>query len=188
MRMKPARGLSAACLVLAAALAPTLAHAWPWSRDMADQIAIKPQAPVPSAGRPMPFPARSVPVPGTPTVRVADRDAAGKLPNPVPANAASIAQGKALFGIYCTPCHGASGKGDGLVGEKLVLRPFDLTSAAMKEISDGLIFGYMTFGGAVMPVYANDLSPTERWHVVNYVRNVLAAQGASAQQASSAAK
>jgi len=67
------------------------------------------------------------------------------------------------------------------VGEKLVLRPFDLTSAAMKEIPDGLIFGYMTFGGAVMPVYANDLSPTERWHVVNYVRNVLARPAATAQ-------
>ncbi|MEJ1959328.1 MAG: hypothetical protein WDM70_07775 [Nitrosomonadales bacterium] len=34
----------------------------------------------------------------------------------------------------------------------------------------GHIFGMMTFGGAVMPVYANDLSPTERWNVVNYVR------------------
>jgi len=174
--MRRARRFPAVCLVLAAALAPALAHAWPWSRDMADQIAIKPQA------RPLPFPQRSVPVPGTPTtLRVADRDEAAKLANPVPANAASIATGKALFGIYCTPCHGASGRGDGLVGEKLVLRPFDLTSAAMKEIPDGLIFGYMTFGGAVMPVYANDLSPTERWHVVNYVRNVLARPAATAQ-------
>lgn len=156
-------------------LLPALAQAWPWSRDMADQISIKPQA------KPMPFPQRSVPVPGTPTVRLADRDEAAKLTNPVPANAASIAKGHALFGIYCTPCHGVSGTGDGLVGEKLVLRPFDLTSAAMKDIPDGLIFGYMTFGGAVMPVYANDLSPMERWHVVNYVRNVLAKHAGEAQ-------
>ncbi len=161
------------CMMVA--LTPVLAQAWPWSRDMADQISIKPQA------RPMPFPKRSVPVPGTPTLRLADRDEAAKLSNPVPANAESIGKGKALFTIYCTPCHGVSGRGDGLVGEKLVLRPFDLTSAAMKDIPDGLIFGYMTFGGAVMPVYANDLSPTERWHVVNYVRNVLAKPAAMAQ-------
>jgi mono/diheme cytochrome c family protein len=38
----------------------------------------------------------------------------------------------------------------------------------------------MTFGGAVMPSYANDLSPSERWHVVNYVRKVLQ-QGGSVQ-------
>jgi len=174
-------------LPLLLALVPVLAQAWPWSRDMADQISYKPQEPVQPLGRPMPFPARSVPVPGTPTLRVADRDEAAKLANPVAANAESIGKGKALFAIYCTPCHGVSGRGDGLVGEKLVLRPFDLTSPAMKDISDGLIFGYMTFGGAVMPVYANDLSPVERWHVTNYVRNVLARQGAAAQ-ASNATK
>jgi mono/diheme cytochrome c family protein len=42
-----------------------------------------------------------------------------------------------------------------------------------KDFPDGHIFGYMSLGGAVMPGYANDLSATERWHVVNYVRKVL---------------
>ncbi len=173
----PAR-LTALALALATPLllAPAPALAFPWSRDMADQIAIKPQA------RPMPFPRRSVPVAGTPTTGVvADRDEAAKLANPVPATPASIRTGHQLFTIYCVPCHGVTGEGNGLVGEKLMLRPFNLTSEAMNAITDGLIFGYMTFGGAVMPVYANDLSPTERWHVVNYVRHVLAPQPAAAQ-------
>lgn len=154
----------AACLALAAALLPGTAGAWPWSRDMTDSIAIKPQK------QPMPFPHRSVPVPETATVHVADRDEAAKLINPIPATPDSVNKGKALFTIYCTPCHGVSGTGDGLVGEKLVLRPFNLTSPSVQSIPDGLIFGYITFGGAVMPIYGNDLSPTERWHVVNYVR------------------
>ncbi len=118
----------------------------------------------------MPFPQRSVPVPETATVHVADRDAAAKLINPIAATPDSVRKGKALFTIYCTPCHGVSGTGDGLVGEKLVLRPFNLTSPSVQSIPDGLIFGYITFGGAVMPIYGNDLSPMERWHVVNYVR------------------
>jgi mono/diheme cytochrome c family protein len=72
-----------------------------------------------------------------------------------------------------------SGTGDGLVGEKLIMKPFNLTlsndihSWDPKEYPDGYIFGMMTFGGAVMPSYANDLSATERWHVINYVRKVL---------------
>ncbi len=72
-----------------------------------------------------------------------------------------------------------SGTGDGLVGERLVMKPWNLTSSNEmhswdpKDYPDGYIFGYMTLGGAVMPSYANDLSPTERWHVVNYVRRVL---------------
>jgi mono/diheme cytochrome c family protein len=149
---------------------------------MAEYIAIKPQA------HPLPFPKRSVPVPETATVHVADKEAAAKLMNPIPATADSIGTGKQLFAIYCTPCHGVSGTGDGLVGEKLVLRPFDLTSPSVQQIPDGLIFGYITFGGAVMPIYGNDLSPTERWHVVNYVRNAFGNKGGQPELAKSASK
>jgi mono/diheme cytochrome c family protein len=167
-----------AAIVLAATLGlPPAAMAWPWSRDMTDGINIKPQK------QPMPFPRRSVPVPETATVHVADRDEAAKIPNPIPATPESVAKGKALFTIYCVPCHGVSGTGDGLVGEKLVLRPFNLTSPSVQAIPDGLIFGYITFGGAVMPIYGNDLSPTERWHVVNYVRKVFGKEYAESMAA-----
>lgn len=181
---KAARRALLPATVLAVLLAglPLTAMAWPWSRDMTDSIAIKPQA------RPLPFPARSVPVPDTATVHVADRDEAGKLLNPIPATAESIHKGGQLFTIYCVPCHGVAGTGDGLVGEKLVLRPFDLTSPSVQAISDGLIFGYITFGGAVMPIYGNDMSPTERWHVVNYVRNALGKPAAASAPAKSASK
>ncbi len=166
-------------LAIALLLAPTMAHAWPWSNDMANQISIKPQESVDPANPGMnPFPKRSVPVFGT-TVFIKDQQAANKMVNPVPADEKSVAQGGRLFAIYCTPCHGQSGTGDGLVGEKLLMKPYNLTSSNdmhkwdTKDYPDGYIFGYMSLGGAVMPSYANDLSATERWHVVNYVRNVL---------------
>ncbi len=170
-------------LAVALLLTPMLAQAWPWSQDMANQISVKPQESVDPKNPGMaPFPKRSVPVPGTPTVALKDHDmdAADKMANPVPADQKSVEQGGKLFGIYCTPCHGYQGKGDGLVGQKLVLQPFDLTADMTKARSDGYIFGMMTFGGAIMPSYANDLSPTERWKVVNYVRKVLQ-QGGTVQ-------
>ena len=169
-------------LVIALLLAPTFAHAWPWSMDMANQVSIKPQESVDPANPGMnPFPKRSVPVPGTATssIEVKDKDAAFKLVNPVRADAKSVDMGRRLFTIYCVPCHGKSGTGDGLVGAKLIMTPFNLTSSNdmhpwdSKDYPDGYIFGMMTFGGVVMPVYAIDLSPTERWHIVNYVRTVL---------------
>ena len=165
-------------LAIALLLAPTMAQAWPWSQDMANQISSKPQEPGESASSMRPFPKRSVPVAGT-TVTVKDMEAARKMSNPVPADAQSVAQGRRLFEIYCTPCHGQSGTGDGLVGAKLIMKPWNLTSSNdmhtwdSKEYPDGYIWGYITFGGAVMPTYANDLSATERWHVVNYMRKVL---------------
>ena len=161
-------------------LTPMVAFAWPWSKDMSEQISVKPQESVdpnhPGMAR---YPEHSVPVPGT-TVFVKDMDAADKLKNPVAADAKSVELGGRLFGIYCTPCHGYKGKGDGLVGKKLILQPFDLTADMTKQRSDGYIFGMMTFGGAIMPPYANDLAPAERWHVVNYVRKVLQ-QGGTVQ-------
>lgn len=172
-------------LALALLLAPALAQAWPWSMDMANQISIKPQESVDTSKPGMQvLPKRSVPVAGT-TVFAKDMDAAVKMANPVPANEKSVATGAKLFGIYCVPCHGKSGTGDGFVGEKLILRPFDLTSERLSGLPDGHIWGMMTFGGAIMPVYANDLSATERWHVVNYVRKGL--KSAAAVQATSSA-
>jgi len=160
-------------IAIALLLAPALAQAWPWSMDMANQISVKPQESVDPANPGMkPFPARSIPIPGT-TVAVKDMDAALKIPNPVPADEKSVAKGAQLFAIYCVPCHGKSGTGDGYVGAKLILRPYDLTTAELAAKPDGHIFGMMTFGGGVMPIYANDLTATERWHVVNYVRKGL---------------
>ena len=163
-------------------LTPAMAQAWPWSQDMANQISTKPQESLDSNSLGMkPFPKRSVPVSGT-TVYVRDMDAARKMKNPVRADEKSVVQGKRLFQIYCAPCHGQSGTGDGLVGAKLIMQPWNLTSSSEmhtwdpKEYPDGYIWGYMTIGGAVMPSYANDLSATERWHVVNYVRKVLQAR------------
>lgn len=156
-----------------ALLLPSFAQAWPWSQDMANQISIKPQESVDPANPGMkPFPKRSIPVPGTMTI-VKDASAAEKLKNPVAADEKSVAAGARLFEIYCTPCHGKTGQGDGLVGAKFTLKPFDLSADMTKARTDGFIWGYMTFGGALMPAYGNDLSPTERWHVVNYVRNVV---------------
>lgn len=167
-------------LAVALLIAPAVAQAWPWSKDMSEQISIKPQESVdPNSPGMQPYPERSVPVPGT-TSFVKDMEAADKQKNPVAANQKSLEFGGRLFGIYCTPCHGYAGKGDGLVGQKLVLQPYNLTADQTKERSDGYIWGMMTFGGAVMPSYANDLSPTERWNVVNYVRKVLQ-QGGTVQ-------
>ena len=160
-------------LAIALLTVPAMAQAWPWSKDMSEQISIKPQESVDPAHPGMAnYPKHIVPVPGT-TVYVENKAAAAKMKNPVAATQKSLEFGGKMFGIYCTPCHGYKGKGDGLVGRKLMIQPFNLTDARSRGLSDGYIFGMMTFGGVVMPSYANDLSPKERWNVVNYVRHVL---------------
>lgn len=100
------------------------------------------------------------------------RDLAARRQNPVKATPESIARGKALFHIYCTPCHGQGGKGDGLVAPKFIPPP-DLTNAALQgQRTDGYVQHVIGTGGAVMPAYGESLSAEERWDVVNYLRTL----------------
>ena len=80
--------------------------------------------------------------------------------------------GGQLFSIYCTPCHGQGGKGDGLVAAKFV-PPADLTNPELhKARTDGYWQSYLSAGGSVMPSYAEALTAEERWHVVNFLRTL----------------
>jgi len=154
-------------LIICILALPTAAMAWPWSRDLMNQPSIKPQE-----GPLNTYPKDSVPV-GGPWTKVVDRDAAEGMKNPVKATKESILKGRSLFKIYCMPCHGASGVGNGPVGKIFEAQPADLSSDYVKELSDGWIWGTITFGSYIMPRYGYDMSPTERWNVVNYIRNVL---------------
>ncbi len=164
-------------LFFALALFPTLVFAWPWSTDMMNQPSIKPQE-----GVMTPFPKRSIPVTGVPT-KVANREQAKPLTSPIPVSDASLAKGRVLFKIYCSACHGLTGKADSPVSGKI--GAISLVDSYVQEtLTEGWIFGTITFGSYVMPAYgmpqgrddkrgSNDLSVEERWHVVNYVKHGL---------------
>lgn len=177
---------------------PAVAFAWPWSTDMADQPAIGPQDPVSVDRLEMyPFPKRSVPSDGLPTV-VASREEADGLANPIAANAASIAEGRTLFKIYCAACHGLTGRGDSPVSGKIGAPPL-LDDRIQKTLTEGWLFGTITFGSFLMPAYgapqgradqrgSNDLTVDERWHIVNYMRNGLVRDAESAVRTASTAQ
>ena len=186
--MKTMRILAAA-VVAAGLLAPGPAQAWPWSTDMMNQPSVKPQEPIEGRKTLPAFPPRSVPVTGLPTT-LPDRFAAEELPNPVPATPASVAEGRTLYKIYCAACHGMTGQSDTNIAE-LIGTPFLADAYVQEDLTDGWIWGTITFGGAIMPAYgkindsnghrgSNDLSPTERWHVVNYVKHGLTADAEAA--------
>lgn len=165
--------------------APMSVFAWPWSQDMMNQPSIKPQE-----GTPYPFPKRSVPqsVPyGAGTTQVTNREEAQDLENPIAVSQASLKTGKQLYKIYCGACHGLLGKADDTspVSAKIGAIPL-IGDYVQKDLTEGWIWGTITFGSYVMPAYgnptgnaegrgSNDLNVEERWHVVNYIRNQLEA-------------
>jgi mono/diheme cytochrome c family protein len=101
-----------------------------------------------------------------------ERDLAAARRNPVTATPESVRLGGELYAVYCTACHGGSGKGDGIVSTKFVPPP-DLTNADLqKGRTDGYWQSYLSVGGAVMPSYGEALTAEERWHVVNFLRTL----------------
>jgi mono/diheme cytochrome c family protein len=94
------------------------------------------------------------------------------LVNPVEATAASLARGEVLFNRACAPCHGSTGVGDGPVTRvaPALSRPINIPSVA--ALSDGYIYSMIRVGRGLMPQYGHQISHYDRWHVVNYLRQL----------------
>ncbi len=102
---------------------------------------------------------------------------AARKPNPVPADAKSLAQGKQLYVAACLPCHGPAGKGDGPAAATLErngvrVRPGNLSDPKLWEETDGALFWKLTEGKTPMPAWAETLSEEQRWFIVNYIRTL----------------
>ena len=100
---------------------------------------------------------------------------AAKLKNPVAADAASVAAGKQVYEKNCASCHGATGVGDGKMGEQLNPKPSNLTDAEWKHgSSDGEIFTVIKDGikGSPMKAFNSKLTAKQMWDAVNYIRSL----------------
>jgi outer membrane protein OmpA-like peptidoglycan-associated protein len=97
---------------------------------------------------------------------------AGTFPAKFEGTAADMARGKERYGIYCAPCHGNSGYGNGPVASKLKVAPPAFHDARLKEMSVGKIYQAIHQGvnNGNMPSYAVQLSEQDRWNVIYYVR------------------
>jgi len=91
--------------------------------------------------------------------------------NPLPVNEVLIQRGHERFDIYCAPCHGRLGDGNGIT-KKIGVMPAvaNLHDKRIVEMADGEIFNTVTYGKGLMGA-AGPLVPTEdRWAVIAYLR------------------
>jgi mono/diheme cytochrome c family protein len=91
------------------------------------------------------------------------------LKNPLPMTRANLERGKKVFGTYCMVCHGEKGYGDGPVVNPFPI-PKSLQSDNARHWGDGHLFHVITKGQGVMPSYATQVRPIDRWAAILYVR------------------
>jgi len=115
---------------------------------------------------PLPVPERSIPIEGAAYI-----PNMGAPENPTAADAASITRGVELYAINCKMCHGPEGKGNGSVSAFLANKPANFTSDVVQSKSDGSFFMTITNGvDGRMPALNENLTVSERWDVVNFLR------------------
>jgi mono/diheme cytochrome c family protein len=104
---------------------------------------------------------------------------------PVPVTDTLVRRGQERYGIYCSPCHGLAGFGDGMVAvradrlqEGTWVPPTSLHDATVLARPVGHLYNSITNGIRTMPSYAPQIGEGDRWAVVAYVRALQLSQRA----------
>ena len=104
-------------------------------------------------------------------------DWARTFPSQIALNEATMDRGRQRFGIYCTPCHGQIGLGDGMVAKRADslaqgtwIPPTNMTQDYLRQMPVGQLFNSISNGVRNMPGYASQIKTEDRWAIIMYVR------------------
>jgi mono/diheme cytochrome c family protein len=99
------------------------------------------------------------------------------FPSDVLVDAQLMARGQERYNLFCTPCHGALGDGNGITRTYL-MSAANLLDARIVAMTEGEIFNTITNGKATMYPYGDRVPPEDRWAIIAYLRALQrAAQG-----------
>jgi mono/diheme cytochrome c family protein len=127
--------------------------------------------------------AMRMPVPGTVARGIlplgpATQEEAASMVNPLPRTPEVLALGRQAFTIRCAVCHGPLADGLGSLGSAFGAKPANLQAPQFLAYPDGKIYWVIMNGKNAMPSQGADLTETQRWAVVHYVRALQRAQNA----------
>jgi hypothetical protein len=89
---------------------------------------------------------------------------------PFPVTEQVMARGQERFNIYCSPCHGRTGSGDGMVVRRGYRRPPAYSDERIRNMPIGHFYDVITNGFGAMPDYQSQIPVNDRWAIVAYVK------------------
>jgi mono/diheme cytochrome c family protein len=116
-----------------------------------------------------------LPPPGTVARKSPDRP----VPQPASASPELLARGQERYDVFCTPCHGGAGHGDGLIVQRGYPRPPAFDEARLREAPAQHFYDVISNGKGNMLPYAAQVPPADRWAIVAYIRALQLSQGAT---------
>ncbi len=105
---------------------------------------------------------------------------------PLPVTVPLLRRGQERFGVYCAPCHGLAGYGDGMVAKRAEVLaegtwtpPSSLHTDLVRERPPGHLYNTIANGIRTMPAYGPQIPVADRWAIVAYIRALQRSQHAT---------
>ena len=89
---------------------------------------------------------------------------------PFPVTQELVERGRERFDVFCSPCHGFAGDGDGMIVQRGFRRPPSLHEERLRTSLAGHYFDVITNGFGVMYPYGYRVPPRDRWAIIAYIR------------------
>ncbi len=135
-------------------------------------------------------------MPAAPTPAAQAAATGGNAPSPVPAQPAAavgnevnefpfpitrevLDRGQERFNIYCSPCHGVLGDGNGMIANRGFRHPPSYHDDRLRTAPLGHFYDVITNGFGAMPDYSMQIPPHERWAIIAYIRTLQYSQNAN---------
>ena len=99
---------------------------------------------------------------------------------PLPVTMELLERGQDRYGIFCSPCHGLQGDGQGMVTLRGMKHPPTYHQDRLRNVPNGYLYDVITNGFGAMNGYSAQLVPKDRWAVVAYVRALQVSRNAHA--------
>jgi cytochrome c553 len=98
---------------------------------------------------------------------------------PMPVTEAVMLRGRDRFEVFCSPCHGSTGTGNGMIVQRGFRQPPSYHEDRLRAAPVGYFFDVITHGFGAMQDYASQLPVDDRWAVTAYIRALQLSQGAA---------
>ena len=107
---------------------------------------------------------------------------------PLPVNEALLERGEERYKIFCSPCHGLQGDGNGMVAMRGMKHPPSYHIDRLRQSPNGYFYDVITNGFGQMYSYSAQIPPRDRWAIVAYVRALQLSRNAHAADLSAEAR
>jgi mono/diheme cytochrome c family protein len=98
---------------------------------------------------------------------------------PLPLTRELLERGHQRFNIYCSPCHGRLGDGQGMIVQRGLQGPVSFHEQRFLDYPPGYFFDVITNGRGAMYPYGYRIAPRDRWAIIAYIRALQLSQNAS---------